>query len=256
MRPVVFSASSVNSYLTCHLQWWFTHVLAERGLESEQQRVGLQAHDYAERTLRQLGTGYITPDTSPRPEVKALLRVWDRDILPTYRNPILIEAEFQLEINGIPYSGVIDSVDEHHIGPVFEIDWDSEGRDLIDPGGNEWDAWILRDLKTTGSRPAKGKYRLNMIGYWLGATDLLGREPDAAQLDWIVRTKNPYYWPEVVEPIDEDDIANFAATLERVAEGVAKADYEPTGLGTWACKPCPYRHVCGPYQRYQEATEL
>lgn len=248
-RPVVFSASSVSAYQACHLQWWFTYVLGEPGEQSEPQRVGIELHDYAERLLRD-------PETPPLtdPVLRPLADVFDNQILPTYRNAVLIEAHFQLEVNGIPYSGVIDSVDVHHIGPLPEVDWDSEGRDLIDPYPLEYDAKILRDLKTTGSRPTRGRYRFAMTGYWLGAT-ILGHEPDAAQLDWIVRTRSPYYWPEVLDPVTDDDIAAFAVTLELAAEGVARGDYLPTGLGTWACKTCPYTAVCGPYQRYQEVID-
>jgi hypothetical protein len=43
MRPVVFSASSVNSR-ACHLRWWFTYVLLERGEVSEAQATGIAAH--------------------------------------------------------------------------------------------------------------------------------------------------------------------------------------------------------------------
>lgn len=233
-RPVVFSASSVHAYQECHLQWFFGYVMAIDGIESEPQRVGIQVHDYAERVLRALGTEEVIRDTSQRPEVKALLRVFDSDILPTYREPVLIEAEFQLTVNDIPYSGILDALDRHDMPWGF--------------------ANILRDTKTTGSRPSPGKYRFAMTGYWLGATDL-GFPPDISQLDWLVRTKQPYYWPEAIEPFTDDDIAVFAAQLETVAEGVARADYRPTGLGTRACVSCPYRAACGPYERYLEATD-
>lgn len=230
-RPVVFSASSVNSYITCHLAWYFTYVLGERGEQSEPQRVGIKLHDYAERSLRALGTRFITED----PEIKPLARVWNEDILPTYRWPILIEASFQLEVNDIPYSGILDAVDEQ------DMPWGV--------------ALILRDLKTTGSRPSPGKYRFAMTGYKLGAEDLLGRQIDAAQLDWVVRTKHPYYWPEALEPITDDDVAVFANTLESVGNGVERQDYRPTGLGTWACKACSHAAICGPYTRYKEVTD-
>jgi len=229
-RPVVFSASSVNAFQTCHLQWWLTYVAGETGVQSEPQRVGIKLHDFAERSLRNLGTHYTTDD----PEIVDLAKVWNRDILPTYRWPLLIEASFQLEINDIPYSGILDAVDEQ------DVPWGS--------------ALILRDLKSTGSRPSAGKYRFAMTGYKLGAEDLLGRKIDAAQLDYIVRTKTPYYWPEALDPIDDDDINVFAATLETVANGVAQGDYEPTGLGTWACKTCSHKAICGPYQRLEETT--
>jgi len=230
-RPVVYSASSVNSYLTCHLAWYFGYVLGERGEQSEPQRVGIKIHDFAERSLKHLGTAYQTDD----PEIEALAKVWNSEILPTYRTPVLIEASFQLEVNGIPFSGVVDAVDEQDVPWGFAL--------------------ILRDLKSTGSRPSPGKYRFAMTGYLLGAQDILQRIIDAAQLDWIVRTKKPYYWPEAMDPITEDDVAVFANTLETVANGVAREDYQPTGLGTWACKSCNHRAICGPYQRYQEVTD-
>jgi hypothetical protein len=238
-RPVVYSASSVSSYQACHLQWWFTYILKEEGVSSEPQRVGIIVHDSAEFMLREL-TGWQPSmadiaklDFYVEAPVADVIDVFRNDILPTYRKPVLIEAEFQLEVNDIPFSGILDAVDQH------DVPWGL--------------ANILRDLKSTGSRPSPGKYRFNMTGYWMGATDL-GYEPDAAQLDWIVRTKTPYYWPEVMEPITEDDIAIFAATLETVAEGVERGNFEPTGLGTWACKSCAYTASCGPYQRYMEVT--
>lgn len=235
-RPVVFSASSVASYQACHLAWYFSYLLLLQGDESEPQRVGIQVHDYAERKLRAIDRDdpFQPTDTSGRPEVKALLRVFDADVLPTYRKPLLIEASFQLEVNGIPFSGILDALDEQ------DVPWGT--------------ANILRDLKTTQSRPGKGKFRFAMTGYWLGATDL-GYEPDAAQLDWIVRTKKPYYWPEAMEPIKDNDIASFARSLEIVAEGVERSDYAPTGLGTWACRTCPHAAYCGPFQRYKEAID-
>jgi hypothetical protein len=53
-----------------------------------------------------------------------------------------------------------------------------------------------------------------------------------------------------------DDIARFASTLEAVADGVGRADYEPTGLlGTRACSYCPDRASRGPYRRLREAVQ-
>jgi hypothetical protein len=230
MRPVVFSASSVNSYLECHLQWYFTYVLNEQGVESEAQNFGIVLHDAVESILRKT----LPPDAFDDYPIKGAVEVFVRDILPTYRNPVLIEAPFQIEVEGIPYSGIIDSVD------VQDTPWGDEN--------------ILRDLKSTGSRPRAGRYVFNMRGYWLGARDL-GYEPSGMQLDYIVRTKTPYYWPEVQPIPDDDDLAVFANTLTRVADLVARADYRPTGLGTRSCSSCSYTAICGPYQRYKEVTD-
>jgi hypothetical protein len=255
-RPVVFSASSVSAYLDCHLRWFFGYILNEKGEQSEAQRVGIAVHDYAERMLKGLAKVREGSHARPVPTptgLADLARVFDHDILPTYRDPVLIEAAFQIEVNGVPFSGIIDSVDRQDMPPPGPfVDWDSEGRDMIDP--YPFYANILRDLKTTGSRPKAGRYRFNMIGYWLGAREL-GHEAAIMQLDYIVRTLKPYYWPEVVAAPDEDEIEWFAATLQAVADGVGRADYEPTGVGTRVCSYCSYKAICGPYQRYKEVTQ-
>jgi hypothetical protein len=239
-RPVVFSASSVSAYLDCHLRWFFGYILNEQGEQSEAQRVGIAVHDYAERRLKMIKDPDDWEGWSASRFLIPLATVFDRDILPTYRDPVLIEAAFQITVNGIPFSGIIDSVDRHDIGePVLGIQ----------PYAN-----ILRDLKTTGSRPKAGRYRFNMIGYWLGAREL-GHEAAIMQLDYIVRTQKPYYWPEVVAAPDEDDIEWFAATLQAVADGVGRADYKPTGVGTRVCSYCPHKAICGPYSRYKEVTQ-
>ncbi len=241
-RPVVFSSSSVNAYQECHLRWYFSYILGQEGTQSEAQVVGIAVHDAAEQILRKK----LPADAfDAMPPIDGLMKVFARDILPTYRDPVLVEAPFQIEVDGIPFSGIIDSVDRQDVpGP----DWSpADGLDVPDHAN------ILRDLKTTGSRPSAGKYRFNMIGYFLGAREL-GYEIAIMQLDYIVRTKTPYYWPEAQQIPDDDEVAGWAGTLHAAANGVARGDYNPTGLGTRACASCPHKALCGPYQRYQEVT--
>lgn len=250
MRPVVFSASSVNTYLDCHLRWYFSYVLNDEGEQSEAQAVGIAVHDVVEQVLkRTLPSDAFADD----PVIGDLIRLFNREILPTYREPVLVETPFQITVNGIGFSGVIDALDRQDIPPAmygdFSTYWAAEVAGIVPQHAN-----ILRDTKTTSKRPAPGKYRFNMVGYYLGVTEGLDREVDAMQLDYIVRTQTPYYWPEVQALPDEDEIASFAATLERVADGVARGDYQPTGLGTYVCGYCPHQSTCGPLARYKEIT--
>lgn len=231
MRPVVLSASSVNTYLDCHLQWWFEYVATMTGLESEERQTGIAIHEYAEARLKAPDEKIVPAD----PTLAGLAEVWETDIFPTFRQPLHIEALFEINVNGVGFSGVLDAID---------------GQDV--PWGIEY---ILRDLKSTKSRPSKGRYRFNMIGYWLGAREDLGVECAALQLDYIVRTKTPYYWPEVQPLPDRDEVEAWAGVLERVANGIARSDYRPSGLGTRACASCPHTISCGPYQRYQEVNQ-
>jgi len=231
---VVFSASSVNTYQLCHLQWWFTYIAAIPTEPTEPQAVGTAVHAHAESLLKIDDVTHFDPGDDPDPSIRTLVNVFRRDILPTYRNVLLVEQPFQIDVDGIPFSGVIDSLDEQ------DTSWGPEN--------------ILRDLKTTKSRPPEGKYRYNMVGYYVGVTEGLDIGVTIMQLDYIVRTQKPYYWPEVVPVPDEDEIRGWAAQLEIVANHVARGDYEPTGLGTYVCNFCDYRSMCGPYQRLKERT--
>lgn len=222
MKPVVWSASSLNAYLTCPLRWWFSYIAVMPDESSEERAAGVAIHDYAEQRLN--GSTDVHPDG-----ISGMTEVFDRDILPTFRKPVVIEQSFCIDINGIPYSGVVDSIDEqdHH---------------------------VLRDLKSTKARPPAGRYRNNLIGYWLGAREEWGIECGSIQLDYIVRTKTPYYWPEVQPIPSEDEIDIFAATLERAAAGVARGEFPASGVGTWSCRACGHASRCGPYQRYREVN--
>lgn len=232
-RPVVWSASSVWTYQQCSLRWWFAYVAAMESEPTEAMTFGISVHDAAEQILR----GTLPPDGfDAMPPIDGAMKVFANNILPTYGTPILIEEPFQIEVNGIPFSGVIDSLDQHILDHV-----------IGDPVMT-----ILRDLKTTGSRPSAGKYRFNMIGYWLGAMDL-GHHVDRIMLDYIVRTKTPYYWPEVQPNPTQDEIDLWAAELENVANRAARELYAPDGLyKRGACKSCDYASICGPYQRMRE----
>ncbi len=218
-RPVVFSHSSVNAYLDCHLRWWFEYVAVMPGEQSLELRVGIGIHDVAEQWLR----GQPLPEMEP--EVERLAPTFMLDIAPTIGVPVAVERPFQVVVDGIRYSGVLDYVDEK---------------------------LVLRDLKSTKQRPKYGRYRFQRVGYVLGCHYDLDIDVTGVGLDYIVRTQRPYYWPESYELPTEEDIDWFSATLAGVAAGVAREDYEPTGLGRKTCVSCPYAAVCGPYERYKE----
>ena len=233
---MILSASSINTYNDCHLQWYFTYV-ERRPAESEAMTLGQGVHDYAEARLK--GEDITVLE---KPEVIALLEVFDRDIMPTYGEAVLVEAAFELDVEGVTYTGFIDSVDAH-VGPL-----EQDGPFLSSPAN-----YIVRDLKTSKSRPRPDKYRDPLIGYYLGAREL-GYPADELQLDYIVKTKKPYYWPEVQPVPDDDEIDVWAGQVARVAASIEMADWEPTGVGTWHCSTCPHKDICGPYDRWLEMT--
>lgn len=216
MSDLVLSASSVNTYLSCPLQWWFTYILAAEGETNEAAQVGIAVHDLVEKTLR---SGEAQSWQATEKEVRSLAALWEREVWPTVGTPKFIEQQFFLDVDGIAFSGWVDYVTDAH---------------------------LLCDLKNVLRKPQPGRYRLNMVGYWLGCQSL-GLEPVGIRLDYLVRTKTPYYLPEMQDIPDEWEVASFAATLKKVVAGIEAREFPPTGLTGWACRYCPHRSICGPY---------
>lgn len=251
-RPVVWSASSLSRYIDCELSWYFSYVLLHPGKPKSKPLIGIAVHDAAARILKDhldgktvdieaargafwesWGVESLRLEDTPEEVAKATasglacIDTFVTSVLPSLGRLDLIESAFQIEVDGIPYSGYIDYTE-------------GEGVD---------------DLKTTGSRPRPGKYRLPMFGYALGKEDLTGKPATHLRLDWIVRTKTPYYWPETVRsgPIDDLDFELFASSLEEADAGVERGSFEATGLDKpIVCAACPHSWECGPYQRMQE----
>lgn len=220
---LVLSSTSLSTWLDCHLQWFFRYVMYLDGEPSDAITIGIAVHEHAEAALK---GQWASDSLSSDPEVLRLVTVWATDVAPLLGSPQLVEAPYRVVVNGITYQSTLDVVD-------------AEGR--------------VRDLKTTAKRPRSGRYRLAMIGHALGSRALTGNTETDVVLDYIVRTKSPYYWPESYGgPITEDDIDDFAAVLDAVATGIDREEYDATGLESpWACAMCPYRAVCGPRLRYE-----
>lgn len=237
MSELVLSSTSLDTYLSCHLSWWFAYVVAKRGQSSEQLDVGIATHSVAEWLLlaKRDGTkGLPPPDIPPyghvHDEAIRLGNLYERDVLPLIE-PTHIEAVYQFRMGGILYQSILDAADAHG---------------------------VVRDLKTTGHRPSKDhrRYRISMIGHALGYEILTGHTADKMILDYLVRTKTAYYWPVDLGPLTDDDADLFEATIVGVAADIADGDFEPTGLSSpWACAMCKFKTMCGPYQRYKEATD-
>jgi hypothetical protein len=220
--------------------WYYTYDEMRPEPSNEPRETGIKVHDHVEAILKTDGVEHLDPGDHPDPVINGLQSLFRSDVLPTYGTPVLVEAAFELDVEGITYTGFIDSVDKQN-----------------DPLGAMWGAQgyrvVLRDLKTTKSRPRKGKFRDNMTGYHLGAREL-GHEPDRWLLDYLVRTKTPYYWPEEQDVPDDDEIDIWAAKVVNVHAQIEEGDWEATGIGTYVCNYCPFKDICGPYERYQDIT--
>lgn len=155
----------------------------------------------------------------------AVVEKYQEIVAPTIQ-PLYVEQEIQFQIDGIPWSGFIDLVDD-------------TGR--------------VRDLKTTRRKPvARTDYALAMTGYAVGYREMTGNIETGITLDYMVRTKEPYYYPAATEgPVSNQSIAVFAEVLSGVSESVQHGIFLPTGLKTGACSWCGYRAICPAFKAAQ-----
>lgn len=244
----VFSASSVNTYIRCGKQWEFAYVYGIKSPPSLRAVIGMAAHEAVEINYRQkMASGVDLPvddvldafsdafdrivvdavpdDKEATPDGKdsgiKTVDLYHREVASTV-HPVLVEEQIQFKVNGVPFSGYIDLVDTRR---------------------------QIRDLKTVKSKPSRADYSLNMIGYAIGYRQAFGEQESAVQLDYVVRTKQPYYHPVPSDgPIPDTAISAFADVVTGVADAVQKGVFLPTGLNTGACSWCGYKEVCKPYK--------
>lgn len=240
----VLSASSVNTYLRCGRQWEYAYVYAVKSPPSLRAAIGIAAHEAVETNYRQkMTTGTDLPvddvkdafsdaydrvivesppdkDETPasgKDSGMATVEMYHEQVSPTV-HPVLVEEQVQFRINGVPFSGYIDLVDANR---------------------------TIRDLKTVKSRPSSSDYAFNMVGYAIGFRNLTGETESGVQLDYMVRTKTPYYWPITsTGPVGEASVRQFASVVERAADGIRKGSFPPNGLLSNACSWCGYRKMC------------
>lgn len=248
----IFSASSISTFMRCGKQWEFAYVYAYKRPPTLRAVIGNAAHEAVEVNYRQkMETGddlpvddvkeafsdsferqmsdevYFDDEEAERPgEAKdsgyKVIDRYQKEVAPPIQ-PLMIEEQVRFRINGIPFSGYIDLVDQKR---------------------------RVRDLKTVKRKPSKNDYALNMIGYAVGYRQKTGETETGVVLDYMVRTQKPYYNPVPSEgPVPPAAIAQFAEVVTGVAEAVKKGVFLPTGLNNNACSWCGYKEICLPYKR-------
>lgn len=245
--PLVLSASSVTTFLRCGRQWYYAYVAEIKSAPTVRQVLGIAVHAAIETNMFQKLQSHldlpvdqvldsfsdafehdatdIETFDEPRDKAKdsgvALLRKHHFEVAPRIQ-PIWVEEPVQFAINGVPYSGMIDLVDDRQ---------------------------RVRDWKTTAKKPQANQYLLNMVGYALAYRQRTGETESDVVLDYLVRTKTPQYIPiSSGGPIDQKAIVNFAGVVTDVADAIQRGDFVPNGLVNGACSWCGYKNICPAYQ--------
>lgn len=247
-EPVVLSGSSLATYLRCGKQWEYIYVRRMRMPPSVKQVLGISAHEAIEVNLEQKietrldlpteavleaygdsydrGIGAVDKpeeDTGKAKDQGYELVATYQEIVAPDLQPRLVEEEIKFEINGIPWSGYIDVVDEQN---------------------------VVRDAKTTSRAPSPQKFFLPMVGYALGFRHLTGEVETAVQLDYLVRRKNsPYVRASSGGPVNDEDINTFTEVVEAVSDGIEAGTFIPNGISNGSCSWCGFRSICPAVRR-------
>lgn len=255
MADLVLSASSLDAYDSCHYRWYLQYVESQQGEQSVAAAVGSAVHYAIEqhyraqmlgepltpKILEDMYDAYYVLDTlgMADPELpidKAM--IWGRRALTSYLedvapgvDPVLVEHGEIISVNDILVSGHLDVAD-------------SKG--------------IVHDTKIKGSKPRDpGRYLRAFTVYALLYRQRMEKLETDVQLDVIIRLKRdrPYHVPyRYGGPVSQHDVAIFAASLERIANGIERGDFRPTGLEDGACRFCPVKTVCAYYLEEASAT--
>lgn len=253
-EPVVLSASSIATFLRCGIQWEFAYVYNIKSRPSVRQSIGLAFHTAVERNLTQkiesradlvedevvgaftdeydhLVVDVEEPEEDPgkgKDSGIVVVRKHHREIAPTIQ-PLWVERPIQYKVNGVPYSGTIDLVDQHR---------------------------RVRDWKTSKRKPDRGSYLLNMIGYALGYRHETGETEKEVVLDYLIRTKQPYYYPvSSGGPVPDHARDSFATIAEQVYSAIQAGRFVPNGLVNNACSWCGYQNICPAYNNQPPTLE-
>ena len=255
---LVLSASSVATFLRCGQQWYYAYVANIKRPPSVKQAIGLASHGAVEYNMRQKLRSQVDapldevldaysdswngmaadlePDEAeedaPDP-AKAkdsgiqIVRKHHTEVAPAIQ-PLYVEEPIQFDINGIQYSGTVDLVDQKR---------------------------RVRDLKTTGRTPGKGKsHLLQMTGYAIGFRQATAEVESEVMLDYFVyyKKKAPVYLPIASGgPIDNGHIVTFSKIVHDVHDQIMAGRFLPNGIEGTACGWCGYREICPAYKEYR-----
>ncbi len=237
MNNLVLSASGIGDYLKCHHKYLLSNVYRAPRLESLRMLIGTAGHagiaalltgrdpeaallEAWDEGISRVPADEVAADPAALPDAKAVPATYRREVMPTF-SPDIVEAPFAVVPKGlgVVVTGVIDAADTRTDD--------------------------LRDHKVTAGKTVNSQkphfspesYDLQGGLYKVGYYGLTGRWP-RWRLDVLTRTgKHRSYErdPSVADALDMVAI---------VRDGVAKSDYEPTGVMSNACGWCEYRLRC------------
>jgi putative RecB family exonuclease len=234
--PIRLSYSSISTYELCPLQYKFRYVDAKPGRRTPALGFGETLHEalrrfhaqpvpVAPKLERLLGfldeawdsTAYRNEqeERAYRNHAQEVLISYHRDNAPNFRVPVALEQRFQIDVDGVKVSGVIDRMDRH-------------------PDGS----YEIVDYKTSRRLPPR-KYvesDLQLSIYYLAAWEVWGILPERLTLYFLLPAQ-----PMTVTR-GRDDLLATRARIAEVAAGIRAGSFAPKE--NRLCDWCDYQANC------------
>jgi putative RecB family exonuclease len=241
------SYSSINTYETCPAKYRFQYEDRVPSRTSPALAFGDSLHQALHRfhdrpvpvapSLGELwawlddvwvsdGFGDQAEERLYRDHGREVLARYHRDNADDYRIPAALEFRFQIEVEGVTLSGVIDRMDRL-------------------PGGG----YEIVDYKTNRRLPPRARIDrdLQLSLYHLAAREVWGIEPERLTLYFLLPGQR---MTTTRSPDDIDDLRRRVATVaERIESGKFEARENPL------CGWCDYQHLCPLFRhRFERET--
>jgi putative RecB family exonuclease len=234
--PIRLSYSSISTYELCPLQYKFRYLEGKPGRRTPALGFGETLHEALRRfhaqpvpvapKLEQL-LGYLDEAWDPtayrneqegrayRNHAQEVLISYHRDNAANFRVPVALEQRFQIDVDGVTLSGVIDRMDRHPDGSYEIIDYKTSRR--LPPR-----RYIESDLQ--------------LSIYYLAAWEVWGILPQRLTLYFLLPAQ-----PMTVTR-GEGDLAATRARIAQVAAGIRAGEFEPKE--NRLCDWCDYQANC------------
>ena len=249
------SASSIQSYMGCGLQYRFSRVdHLEREYTSDNLLFGVVIHSVlsefnqerlmgnymSAQELMKLFEAYWIDGVRDTPDLKYskgkdfnILLKQGKQMLTTFVNQVPRD-EYEVVAIEEPFEFQVDGLDVPMIGIM----------DLVERDEN--DTIIISDYKTMGSTITLNDIDQNfqLSVYYMAARKNGYADNDIVlKLDCLMKTKNPQF-KQVYTYRNEEDELRAVKKIKETWNAIQKGIFLPTGEGTWRCRYCEYKSYC------------
>ena len=233
------SISRINCYLRCPQSFYYKYILKLQKPNCPSFTKGLAVHSGADtfykaiianqqievtdaiiagaKKFDELTDNTDFGDKDPKAEKAAMALMIEEYInqIAIFRRPIYSEIKILSDIDGIPFQGIIDLIEENH---------------------------IIRDTKTASKKPAEnlivdGGYALQLAAYSLLYEKQFGVMPTSA-LDVIALTKTKCEVYSQLDKKTDEDINTFKEIIANVFGLIINEVFYPNPLNQFCSEKC------------------